>query len=295
LPSCTGLPETCGATGNDSCCTTLAVTGGTYHRSFDVASDSMSGDMMFPATVSSFRLDKYEITVGRFRNFVMAGTSTQAMPPAPGAGAHAAIAGSGWNAAFDASLTADTAALTAALECDALFQTWTDAPGANENRPINCITWFEAMAFCAWDGGYLATEAEWNYAAAGGSEQRAFPWSSPASSTEIDSTRAATLCGADGMPACDFEDVIAVGTKPAGDGRFGHADLAGNMDEWALDFGNLYVNPCTDCASLVSAGTRIVRGGNFHFASGQARTGVRGGFPPQQRAAETGARCARPL
>jgi formylglycine-generating enzyme required for sulfatase activity len=294
-PSCKALAENCGANANESCCTTLAVAGGAYHRSFDVAGDGLSGDMTAPATVSSFRLDKYEITVGRFRNFVTFGTSTQAMPPATGAGAHAAIAGSGWDAAFDASLPADKAALLAALKCDTKFQSWTDAPAANENRPINCISWFEAMAFCAWDGGFLPTEAEWNYAAAGGSEQRAFPWSSPAGSTAIDSTRAATQCTGDGLAGCTLADLLAVGTKPAGDGRFGQSDLAGNVQEWVLDFGNLYANPCSDCASLVSNQTRIIRGGNFHFASDEARTGVRGGFPPEQRFPEVGTRCARPL
>ena len=52
------------------------------------------------------------------------------------------------------------------------------------------MNWFESYAFCIWDGGFLASEAEWNYAAAGGSEQRYYPWSSPATSTTIDGTYA---------------------------------------------------------------------------------------------------------
>src|SRR5256885_1964087 len=60
------------------------------------------------------------------------------------------------------------------------------APSANATLPVNCVSWFEAFAFCAWDGGYLPTEAEWNYAAAGGGDQRAYPWSVPSGTLLID-------------------------------------------------------------------------------------------------------------
>src|SRR5262249_34890732 len=56
------------------------------------------------------------------------------------------------------------------------YSTWTTAPDANEDLPITCINFYEAYAFCIWDGGFLPSEAEWEYAAAGGDEQRAYPW-----------------------------------------------------------------------------------------------------------------------
>src|SRR5262249_32777148 len=106
--SCLMLPSNCGAAGTDSCCNSPMVPGGTFYRGYDAASDANAGDMTAPATVSSFRLDKYEITVGRFRNFVDAGMGTQAQPPPPGAGAHDSIPGSGWNESWNANLIATT-------------------------------------------------------------------------------------------------------------------------------------------------------------------------------------------
>src|SRR5262245_54637536 len=40
MNSCKALPHTCGASGNDDCCNSLLVNGGTYYRSFDKAADS---------------------------------------------------------------------------------------------------------------------------------------------------------------------------------------------------------------------------------------------------------------
>jgi len=175
-PSCVGLGATCGTSSTDNCCNSPEVPGGSYDRSYDLASDPNSGNTSFPATISNFRLGKYEVTVGRFRAFVAAGMGTQASPPAPGAGAHVSISGSGWDMTWKASLATNTAALITAVKCDSKYQTWTDTPAANEQRPMNCMTWYEAMAFCAWDGGYLPTEAEWNYAETGADQPRAYTW-----------------------------------------------------------------------------------------------------------------------
>jgi len=82
-------------------------------------------------------------------------------------GANLAITGSGWDSTWNTNLAANTAALRTALKCDATYQTWTDTAGSNESKPVNCLDWYTAFAFCAWDGGRLATEAEWNYAASG--------------------------------------------------------------------------------------------------------------------------------
>jgi len=110
--SCNGLAATCGPSGNDDCCKSLLVPGGTFDRGYDGV-DYL--DPNYPATVSDFCLDKYEITVGRFRVFVNAGMGTQESPPGDGTGAHPLIAGSGWNAAWNTKPPAKTAALKTAL------------------------------------------------------------------------------------------------------------------------------------------------------------------------------------
>jgi len=293
--SCDSLPATCGASGSDSCCSTLEVTGGQYFRSFDAAGDPNSGETNFPATVSSFRLDKYEVTVGRFRKFVEAGLGTQSTPPQANTGEHEGINASGWDASWNTLLVADKQALVTAVKCNDSFQTWTDTTGANENRPMNCLTWYEAVAFCAWDGGFLPTEAEWNYAAAGGDQQRAFPWSG----SEIDGSFASffdgTDCLGDGTAGCALTDLAPVGTKPAGDGRWGQSDLAGNVAEWTLDGLGIYQKDCEDCVNLAAGSDRVIRGGSFGQSTFYLRTGTRASSALSSRNHGLGIRCARTL
>jgi len=281
-PSCACLAATCGVAPGESCCSDALVMGASFNRSNDVA---------YPAVVDSYRLDVYEVTVGRFRAFL---DTYPASKPAVDAGAHPMIDGSGWKQAWNEALPASAAELGVALGCDATFQTWTGDAGPNENLPINCVTWFEAFAFCAWDGGRLPTEAEWNLAAAGGSEQRTYPWD-PAVEPGISKAQAGYDCLADGSAsdACAFTDLLAVGTLPQGSARFGHHDMAGNIAEWTLDSYGAYAPTCSNCAKLVETGSRTIRGGDYQDDADRCSTVTRPGKVQNERGAGVGMRCAR--
>lgn len=293
--SCLGAASACGPAGAEDCCMSLTVPGGAYHRSYDVAADGAHSSMAFPATVGTFVLDKFEVTVGRFRAFVAAGMGTSASAPLIGAGAHHRVANSGWNPDWSARLVGSTSSLMASLRCDDTFATWTNEIGNDEHKPINCVTWYEAFAFCAWDGGFLPSEAEWNYAAAGGAEQRALPWSVPAASTATAPSRAAYACQADGQAGCTTQDLVRVGEKAAGQGRWQHSDLAGNVHEWVLDSAVAYPMPCSDCAAMRDLETfgKVFRGGSYDRDASELRSAFRIGQFADQRVPYLGFRCAR--
>ena len=88
-------------------------------------------------------------------------------------------------------------------------------------------------------------------------------------------------------------DFVAVGTKPAGDGRWGQSDLAGNVWEWMFDWYAGYVNPCTNCADLTAASVRALRGGSSDAGATSLRAGNRDYKTPSFRYHYIGVRCAR--
>jgi formylglycine-generating enzyme len=292
----------------ESCCTSLLVDGGTFLRSYDGVTFTDAGS---PATVSAFRLDKYEVTVGRFRQFVEAVTHTGWLPP-EGSGKHTELNDGGglnvtsggyepgWDPADNPQIPTSPTVWNSndnppqGLQCDSTYQTWTPSAGANEDLPITCESWFEAYAFCIWDGGFLPSAAEWNFAAAGGggsTGQRVYPWSVPSTNTAIDCAHA----NYDPSSPC-LGGANAVGSEsPAGDGAFGHADLAGNVWEWNLDAWANYVTPCVNCTYLTLGGLplRFLRGGARDANAAELVVSATFGWDPALTESTFGVRCAR--
>ncbi len=292
-PSCaSGLV----CTGTTSCCESRALPGG----NFPMGQYGVIGSTPeHTALVDSGCLDTFEVTVGRFRTFV----ETYEVPE-EGVGAHPKVPNSGWRAAWASSIAQDAAQLRSDLACGQARQTWTNDPAGNELLPINCVTWFEAFAFCAWDGGRLLSEAEWEYAAAGGPENRPFPWG-------IDTPTENTANYCQNMILLTCEDspqaVSAVGSTPAGTARWGHQDLGGNLWEWTKDWysENWYKSECSNCVN-VDAGenkcvasslqpARVARGGSFNYPKDAMQSYHRGCNRPTYRGDDVGFRCIRDL
>jgi len=268
------------------------VPGGTFNRTYTNTGAGPTGEAD-PATVSGFSLDKYLVTVGRFRQFVTGGAGHV---PTPGSGKHTHLnggqglansgAGGGYEPGWVAADNSNIAPTNANLACDPTYATWTTAAGTQENLPINCANWYEAYAFCIWDGGFLPSEAEWEYAAAGGSQELEYPWGSTVPGTT-------NLYAIYGWHYTGNSTTMApVGFASLGVARWGPLDMAGEVDEWNLDWDAAYAS-CTDCADTTAGSFRIIRGGGFHDLASTLLVSLREFDPPSSRHSFLGFRCAR--
>lgn len=291
-PSCRGQTPgadlSCGSPAEDDCCASLAVPGGSFLLDYDGV---VHLEASRPATVASFRLDKYEVTVGRFRAFLEALPDSR---PAVGAGAHPWVPGSGWQESWPLvvakeEFSAQALAYNESQPEELGHCLWSDQPGEWEHHPIMCLSWYELFAFCAWDGGRLLGSAEWYYAGAGGQQQRVYPWSVPPSSRD-------TQEALPGISFGSYSGLLPVGTFPKSHGRWGHADLLGNASEFVLDtamFKDPLTYPCTGCVVLGGPGEdKVIR--DFGWGGGPATAvAAVGRVNYDFRSPGLGGRCAR--
>lgn len=130
------------------------------------------------------------------------------------------------------------------------------------DRPINCVNAEQAELYCAWKGGRLPTETEWEYAFTGGRDIN-FPWGHEAPSPDrangcwgecstMLGDAAAEVTGRDA-----WETTAPVESFPLGASPFGVLHMADNVSEWVA-------------RTADARGGRIVRGGSWRATRADA-------------------------
>jgi formylglycine-generating enzyme required for sulfatase activity len=145
-----------------------------------------------------------------------------------------------------------------------------------QSHPVNCVSWHEAGAYCAWANKRLPSEEEWEYAARG-SDGRKYPWGNEAPGSQLCWNRWESKQG-----TCE------VGAFAAGRSPFGLFDMAGNVWEWtSSDYSEDYSKNRVNDA-------RVKRGGCWDCGDASiVRAAFRGGLAPSIRSFFLGFRCAR--
>jgi len=160
--------------------------------------------------------------------------------------------------------------------------------GANgDDQPVECVTWFEAQAVCDVLDGRLPTEAEWEYAARGGTTTRHYCGDSEACLLDI----------------AWYWANSSTGTGPRKHpGRlklpnaYGLYDMLGNVYEWTSDWygPGYYSEWFTDNPKGPSDGaSKVVRGGYYAYSFAEMRLSNRCSYVPAVKDYFLGVRCVR--
>ena len=189
-----------------------------------------------PVTVSPFRMDTFPVTNKDFAAFVEeTGYKTESEIFA-------------WSFVFWMHLPADR--LDELVEDTvAAAPWWCKVPGADwrhpegpgshvddrQDHPVVHVSWNDAAAYAAWAGRSLVTEAQWEYAARGGLEQKLYPWGDDL--TPGGKHRCNIWQGE--FPRVDtaedgFAGACAVDSFPPN--GFGLYSMTGNVWEWCADW-----------------------------------------------------------
>ncbi|MCE2400099.1 formylglycine-generating enzyme family protein [Candidatus Poribacteria bacterium] len=166
-----------------------------------------------------------------------------------------------------------------------------------DDHPVVGVSWHDAMAYAAWIGKRLPTEAEWEKATRGGNLiSKKYVWGNTAPDAE--------KCNFGGS-ADGYEYAAPVGSFPAN--GYGLHDMAGNVWEWCLDEfqSNAYSNPPRknpvvgeSITYLISNSMdikteRVLRGGSWFSTSHDVQVATRFKGSPSFRGSFVGFRCVK--
>ena len=166
------------------------------------------------------------------------------------------------------------------------IQTQVNPEYLRTENPIVEVTWDDARAYCAWAGGRLPTEAEWEFAARGGRADLIYPWGN-----EVTRNDANYLGTGKKGEADRYQELAPAGTFKQN--AWGLEDVAGNVSEWVADFSSANYD---DAAAADPAGPRegkerIARGGSWAATPRELRTSRRKPLDPSKGYNGTGIRC----
>lgn len=153
-----------------------------------------------------------------------------------------------------------------------LNQGWT-----NDEMPMVEVFWHDAKVYCEWVGGRLPTEAEWEYAARGGSTE----------------ARYGNIDGVAWYRENSGSRPHEVAQKRAN--GFGLFDMLGNVREWVSDWydEHYYQNsPSQSPPGSRNGEFRVLRGGSWYDEPTFVRVSNRVGYNPATGYGYIGFRCA---
>jgi formylglycine-generating enzyme required for sulfatase activity len=164
---------------------------------------------------------------------------------------------------------------------------WGDALFAHPQQPVVAVSWFDAVAYCAWlsamTGSHyrLPTEAEWERAARGDIESMVFPWGNDPP-----------------MSRPDYHARWKTGPEPVGQSQpngYGLFEMCENVHEWCSDwFGADYytISPERNPQGPEEGSRRASRGGSWRHHIKISRCSARSSIPPEFKYADYGFRVA---
>ena len=134
-----------------------------------------------------------------------------------------------------------------------------------ESYPMNCLSWHQAAAFCAWFGGRLPSEPEWEQVASNAQNNDTFPWGDDPTTCDL----AVIDDGAGENAGCGLGHPWPVCSKEAGNAIGGDlCDAIGNVQEWMEDDVHRdYTGAPTDSEPWIDdprGEGRVVRGGAYY-------------------------------